>query len=126
MLAIRFQRIGKAHFAMYRISVQDSHKHPMSGNVVAYLGSYNPHTKEATVDSETAQKFLDNGAQPSPRVASILKSNGVKLPKWVEEFSGDKKKSVRNAEKLRKNQPKEEEVVAEEVAPAEAETPAAE
>ena len=108
MLAIRFQRTGKTHFAMYRIVVQDSHKHPTSGNVIAYVGSYNPHTKEVTVNSEITQKFLDNGAQPTPRVAKLLKENGVKLPSWVKEFSGDKKKSIRNAEKLRKNQPKEE------------------
>lgn len=108
MLAIRFQRTGKTHFAMYRIVVQDSHKHPTSGNVIAHVGSYNPHTKEVTVNSEIAQKFLDNGAQPTPRVAKLLKENGVKLPSWVKEFSGDKKKSIRNAEKLRKNQSKEE------------------
>ena len=108
MLAIRFQRNGKTHHAMYRLIVQDSHRTPTSGNVVAYLGSYNPHTKEVSVNTEEAQKFLDNGAQPTERVAKILKANGVKLPKWVKEFSGDKKKSVRNTEKLRKNQPKEE------------------
>jgi small subunit ribosomal protein S16 len=85
--------------------------------VVAYVGSYNPHTKEATIQVETAQKYLDNGAQPTPRVVKLLKEAGVKLPKWVKEPVANKQKAIKNAEKLRKNQPKEE--VAEE-APAEA------
>jgi small subunit ribosomal protein S16 len=81
--------------------------------VVSYVGSYNPHTKQATIQVESAQKYLDNGAQPTPRVVKLLKDAGVKLPSWVKEVATDKQKSIRNAEKLRKNQPKEE--VAEEV-----------
>ena len=75
---------------------------------MAYVGSYNPHTKVSSVQVELAQKYLDNGAQPSPRVIKLLKEAGVKLPKWVKESAVDKKKSIKNAEKLRKNQPKEE------------------
>ena len=48
-----------------------------------------------------------NGAQPTPRVVRILKDQKVKLPSWVKE-PGVKKTSIKNAEKLRKNQPKEE------------------
>ncbi|MCL2037941.1 30S ribosomal protein S16 [Candidatus Saccharibacteria bacterium] len=120
MLVIRLQRQGKTHFATYRIVVQDSRRHPSSGKVAAQIGSYNPHSKEVTVNAELAQKYLDNGAQPTTRVAKILKDNGVKLPSWVEEFDAKGAKKIRNAEKLRKNQPKEEKV--EEVA----ETPAEE
>jgi small subunit ribosomal protein S16 len=117
MLAIRLQRLGRKGYPVYRVAVQESQRHPSSGRVVAYVGSYNPHTKEANLQVELAQKYLDNGAQPTPRVARLLKEAGVKLPKWVQEPS-EKQKSVRNAEKLRKNQPKEEvvEEVAEEVA----------
>lgn len=120
MLAIRLQRIGRKGYPVYRLAVQEARRHPSSGRVVAYVGSYNPHTKEANVQVELAQKYLDNGAQPTPRVVKLLKEAGVKLPKWVKEPTADKQKAIRNAEKLRKNQPKEE--VAEE-APAE-ETPA--
>ena len=123
MLAIRLQRIGRKGYPVYRLAVQESQRHPSSGRVVAYVGSYNPHTKEATIQVEAAQKYLDNGAQPTPRVVKLLKDAGVNLPKWVKEAANDKQKSIRNAEKLRKNQPKEEEPVAEE-APAEEATPA--
>jgi len=114
MLAIRLQRIGRKGYPVYRLAVQESQRHPSSGRVVAYVGSYNPHTKEATIQVETAQKYLDNGAQPTPRVVKLLKDAGVKMPKWVKETTADKQKSIKNVEKLRKNQPKEE--VAEESA----------
>src|SRR5919202_263159 len=107
MLAIRLQRIGRKGLPVYRLAVQEAQRHPSSGRVVAYVGSYNPHTKEAKIQVETAQKYLDNGAQPTPRVVKLLKDAGVKLPKWVKQ-PADKQKTIRNAEKLRKNQPKEE------------------
>lgn len=107
MLAIRLQRVGRQGYATYRLAVQESQRHPSSGRVVSYVGSYNPHTKAATVQVELAQKYLDNGAQPTPRVVKLLADAGVKLPTWVKKAEV-KTKSTRNAEKLRKNQPKEE------------------
>ena len=116
MLAIRLQRVGRKGYAVYRLAVQEAQRHPSSGRVVAYVGSYNPHTKDATVQVEAAQKYLDNGAQPTPRVVKLLADAGVKLPTWVKTGTS-KTKTIRNAEKLRKNQPKEEvEEVAEETA----------
>lgn len=121
MLAIRLQRVGRKAYPVYRLAIQESHRHPSSGRVVAYVGTYNPHTKQANVQVEAAQKYLDNGAQPTPRVVKLLKEAGVKLPKWVKQPETDKQKSIRNPEKLRRNQPKEEAPVEE--AP-EAEAPA--
>jgi small subunit ribosomal protein S16 len=111
MLAIRLQRLGRKGYPVYRLAVQEAQRHPSSGRVVAYVGSYNPHTKDANIQGEAAQKYLDNGAQPTPRVVKLLKDAGVKLPTWVKEPASDKKKAIRNAEKLRKNQPKEEAAV---------------
>jgi small subunit ribosomal protein S16 len=108
MLAIRLQRLGRKGYPVYRLAVQEAQRHPSSGRVVAYVGSYNPHTKEANVQVEVAQKYLDNGAQPTPRVVKLLKDAGVKLPSWVKQADASKQKTIRNAEKLRKNQPKEE------------------
>ncbi len=116
MLAIRLQRLGRKAYPVYRLAVQEANRHPSSGRVVAYVGSYNPHTKEANVQVELAQKYLDNGAQPTPRVVKLLKAAGVKLPKWVKEHDATHNKSIRNTEKLRKNQPKVEEPAAEEAA----------
>ena len=110
MLAIRLQRLGRKGYPVYRLAVQEAQRHPSSGRVVAYVGTYNPHTKEAKVQTETAQKYLDNGAQPTPRVVKLLKDAGVKLPSWVKDVDTSKQKAIKNAEKLRKNQPKEEPV----------------
>jgi|SRR5680860_964824 len=115
MLAIRLQRVGRKGYATYRLAVQEAQRHPSSGRVVAYVGSYNPHTKDATVQVELAQKYLDNGAQPTPRVVKLLATAGVKLPDWVVKADATKQKTIRHSDKLRKNQPKvEEEVVVEE------------
>ena len=122
MLAIRMQRNGRTHYPTYRIVVQESQRHPLSGRVVAEVGNYNPATKALTLDKEAVERYLSNGAQPSSRVAFILKKNGVKLPKWYKE-PAQKKAVAKHADKLRKNQPKEEPIAEEapaEEAPAEA------
>ena len=129
MLAIRMQRNGRTHYPTYRIVVQEAQRHPLSGRVVAEVGNYNPDTKALTLDKKAVEKYLKNGAQPSTRVAFILKKNGVKLPDWVK-LAPKKSVKAKHADKLRKNQPKEEapaepaEAPVEEAAPAE--EPAAE
>lgn len=105
MLAIRLRRQGRKNHAHYRMIVQDSRRHPTNGKVVAYLGTYDPYTKQTKLDTNSAKSYLTNGAQPSPRAAKLLKESGVKLPSWVE---APKKanKTAKHPEKLRKNQPK--------------------
>ena len=124
MLAIRMQRNGRSGYPVYRIVVQEAQRHPLSGRIVAQVGSYNPHTKATVLDKEKIEKYLSNGAQPSTRVVYILKKEGIKLPKWVKETT-KKEGKTRNPDKLRKNQPKEETPAAEET-PAEENTEAAE
>lgn len=122
MLAIRMQRTGRKGHAQFRVIVQESRLNPSSGRIVAALGSYDPHSKVAKVDTEKAAFYLEHGAQPSPRVAALLQKEGVKLPKWVK-LDTNKKAAIKNTDKLRRNRPAEE--VAEEPA-TEAEAPAAE
>lgn len=121
MLVIRMQRQGRSGSAHYRIVVQDSRTSPTSGRVIAQLGSYNPHSKTVTLEKEAAQTFLNNGAQPSGRVVVIFQGQGLSLPKWVAAPGKDKAKKLRNADKLRKNQPAEPEASKEAEAPAETE-----
>jgi len=134
MLTIRLQRTGRKAHAMFRIVVQDSRRTPTSGKIVTQVGHYDPHAKTMTIDKDKAKFYLEHGAQPSPRVVSLLKMEKIDLPDWVKE-APKKTKTVKNAEKLRKNAPKEEveavtEVEAEaeapvEVAPEVTETPEA-
>ncbi len=107
MLSIRMQRLGRKGYPTYRMVVQDKRQTPTSGKVIAMLGSYNPHTKEVTLDKDVATKFLTNGAHPSPRAVALLKSQGVAIPKWVKSEKSTQK-SIKNIEKLRKNKPAEE------------------
>lgn len=107
MLVIRMQRTGRKGHAQFRVVVQDSRRTPTSGKLVASLGSYNPHAKTTTVDKEKASFYLEHGAQPTERVARLLKAEGVKLPNWVK-AAVKKEGSLRNPDKLRKNRPAEE------------------
>lgn len=106
MLAIRMQRNGRAHYPVYRIVVQDAKRHPLSGRVVAEVGSHNPHTKNTTLDKERIEFYLKNGAQPSTRVIRLFQANKINLPEWVK-TPKVKKAKAKHADKLRKNQPKE-------------------
>lgn len=89
---------------MFRVVVQDSRQSPASGKVVARLGSYDPHAKTVALDKEKAAFYLEHGAQPSGRAVRLLKSEGVKLPKWVEE-PAKKEGAVRNPDKRRSTAP---------------------
>jgi ribosomal protein S16 len=106
MLAIRMQRTGRKGHAMFRVVVQDSRLTPTSGRVVALLGSYDPHAKTSTLVKEKAAFYLANGAQPSPRVVHLFETEGVTLPDWVKKAS-QKSRTIRHADKLRKNRPAE-------------------
>jgi small subunit ribosomal protein S16 len=125
MLAIRLQRTGRKGHAQFRMIVQDSRRTPTSGRVVAQIGHYNPHAKTSVVDKEKAAFYLEHGAQPTPRVISILKSEKVALPAWVVE-PAPKTRAIRNLDKLRRNRPAEPEAPAAEEKVSEPEAPAEE
>lgn len=108
MLVIRLSRVGRKKLPVYRVVAQDSREHP-SGKITAFLGTYNPHTKEVELQTEDIERMIGNGAQPSQRVARLLQKAGVKLPDWV--VIEDKNKKPKNA-------PEEEEAKPEEAAPA--------
>lgn len=116
MLVIRMQRTGRKGHAQFRVVVQDSRRTPTSGKVIAALGSYDPHSKVTTLNKDKAAFYLEHGAQPSDRVASLLKREGLKLPSWVKAPTKNDR-DLRNPDKLRKNNPAE---------PAKEETPASE
>lgn len=119
MLAIRLQRRGRKGHAQFRVIVQDSRHSPKSEKVVASLGSYDPHTKTSTLDTEKAEFYLKHGAQPSNRVVRILTDEKVKLPEWVK-LDTTGAGTIKNPEKLRKNQPDEPKEAAKDEAPVDA------
>jgi len=132
MLAIRLQRTGRKGHAQYRVVVQEARLTPTSGRVVYRLGNYDPHAKVLNIDKDKAGFYLEHGAQPSDRVARLLKNNDVKLPDWVV-VSAPVERKLKNPDKLRKNRPAEpkaeepkEEALAAEESAVEAEAPAEE
>lgn len=76
---IRLQRMGSKKKPFYRIVVADSRAAANSGKIIERIGYYNPVTEPATVelDEETALKWLQNGAQPSDTVRSLLSNAGI-------------------------------------------------
>lgn len=98
MLTLRLQRTGRKKLAQYRLIAQEHTLSPTSGKVAAYLGNYDPHTKTANFKKEEVEKHLANGAQPSNRVAILLKKEGYKLPEWVVIKTKEAKKEEAPAE----------------------------
>ena len=78
MVKIRLKRMGAKKAPFYRVVVAESTS-PRDGRFKEVLGSYNPVTEpaEVKIDIERARYWLSVGAQPTDRVARLLKFNGV-------------------------------------------------
>lgn len=74
MVKIRLRRMGAKKSPFYRIVVADS-RYPRDGRFIEEIGYYDP-TKEPSVikvDTEAANKWIANGAQPTDTVKKLLK-----------------------------------------------------
>ncbi|HEY8529942.1 MAG TPA: 30S ribosomal protein S16 [Paenibacillaceae bacterium] len=78
MVRIRLKRMGAHKKPFYRVVVSDS-RSPRDGRFIEEIGYYNPLTNPAQVkiDEEKALKWLQNGAQASDTVRSLLRRTGV-------------------------------------------------
>ncbi|WP_294731979.1 30S ribosomal protein S16 [uncultured Faecalibaculum sp.] len=78
MVKLRLKRMGKKGQPFYRIVAADS-RAPRDGRFIEEIGTYNPvpEVTEVTVDKEKALKWLNNGAQPTETVRSILRKQGI-------------------------------------------------
>ena len=75
---IRLRRMGAKGAPFYRIVVADS-RFPRDGRFIEDIGYYNPMEDPADlrVDAEKAQKWIENGAQPTDTVKVLLKKAGI-------------------------------------------------
>ena len=74
---IRLKRMGKIRAPFYRVVIMDS-RAKRDGRAIEEIGLYHP-TEEPSVikiDSERAQYWLSQGAQPTEAVAALLKVTG--------------------------------------------------
>src|SRR4026208_1545453 len=78
MVRIRLRRMGRKKAPYYRIVIADSQS-PRDGRFITLIGQYQPRqgNNAATLDVERANFWLDNGAQPSDTVRSLLRRAGV-------------------------------------------------
>ncbi|MCK9181988.1 MAG: 30S ribosomal protein S16 [Fibrobacteraceae bacterium] len=75
---IRLARFGKRHSSVYRAVVIDNRK-ARNASFIEQVGFYNPNLKKPDIkfDQEKVLKWLQNGAQPSDTVASLLRQVGI-------------------------------------------------
>ncbi|MFL5557857.1 MAG: 30S ribosomal protein S16 [Gemmatimonadaceae bacterium] len=78
MVKIRLRRVGRKNAPFYRILVADSQS-PRDGKFIEIIGQYAPRKTEGAlqVDEERANYWLNEGAQPTDTVRSLLRRAGV-------------------------------------------------
>ena len=78
MVKIRLRRVGRKNAPFYRILVADSQS-PRDGKFIEIIGQYAPRKSEGSlnVDVARANYWLDQGAQPTDTVRSLLRRAGV-------------------------------------------------
>merc|ERR1711992_139351 len=69
---LRFKRMGRKKRPFYRLVAIDSRR-KREGLALEELGFYNPLTKETSLNAESIQKWIKDGAEPSETVAALLK-----------------------------------------------------
>ncbi len=77
---LRLTRVGGKKNAIWRIVAADQ-RAPRDGRNIEILGQYNPQTEPSTivVDEEKVRDWLDRGAQPTPQVRKLLRTQGIDL-----------------------------------------------
>ncbi|MBM99053.1 MAG: 30S ribosomal protein S16, partial [Planctomycetaceae bacterium] len=77
---IRLKRMGRTHRPFYRVCAMDK-RAPRNGRVIEELGYYDPMVKEtdarAILQQERIDYWLGVGAQPSDKVAVLIKKYGT-------------------------------------------------
>jgi small subunit ribosomal protein S16 len=75
---LRLTRVGKTKQPQYRIVAADA-RSPRDGRFIEILGQYNPREEPSliNVDNDKIVKWLQEGAQPTERVAKIITISGA-------------------------------------------------
>ena len=75
---IRLRRAGRKKQPTYRIVVADS-RSPRDGKFIEIIGQYAPRQGELALNlkNDRVNYWLDNGAQPTDTVRSLLRKAGV-------------------------------------------------
>jgi small subunit ribosomal protein S16 len=89
MVVLRLMRAGAKKRPFYRIVAADSRRQ-RDGRFLEILGHYNPIPKphELVLKQEKIEKWLEQGAQPSVQVASLIRSAGIPLRLGMPKLEG--------------------------------------
>ena len=78
MVTIRLARAGSKKRPFYHLTVTDS-RNPRDGRFIERVGFFNPvargNEERLRINQERVQYWLSKGAQPSDRVAKLIKDN---------------------------------------------------
>ena len=85
---LRLKRMGAKKAPFYRVVAADA-RSPRDGRFIEELGYYNPKTEPATVSlkEEEILAWLNNGAQPTDTVRSLLSKAGI-MTKFAQQKQG--------------------------------------
>ena len=77
---LRLRRMGKKKQPIYKVVAADA-RSPRDGKFLEAVGIYNPLTNPHTIDlkEDRINYWLDNGAQPTDTVKSLLSQKGINL-----------------------------------------------
>jgi small subunit ribosomal protein S16 len=78
VVKLRLMRMGKKKQPTYRIVAADS-RSPRNGRFIEIVGTYEPRRDPSVIeiDNDRAVHWLQNGAQPTERVAKLLEVTGA-------------------------------------------------
>jgi small subunit ribosomal protein S16 len=78
LVKIRLKRMGAKKRPFYRIVIADA-RSPRDGRFIETVGTYDPrkNPSEVTLKGDRIRYWLNNGAQATDTVRSILKNNGI-------------------------------------------------
>ncbi len=75
---LRLMRMGKTKQPTYRVVAADA-RSPRDGRFIEIVGTYEPRSDPSVIkiDNDKAVKWIRHGAQPTERVAKLLKISGA-------------------------------------------------
>ena len=78
MVAIRLRREGTTNTPYYKVVVTDQ-RSPRDGKFIEVIGQYAPRKSEGSlqIDEARANHWLNQGAQPTDTVRSLLRRAGI-------------------------------------------------
>lgn len=83
MVRIRMKSMGRKHRPFFRICAMDA-RTPRDGRAIEELGHYDPMSRnpetQIVLDADRIRYWLSVGAQPSDKVAAILRRHKVTKP----------------------------------------------